>query len=72
MRASCLLLLLWLPWAQSYGSETEPPPDAGLIEFLEFLGEWETPEGEWYDPLPGDAQATTQQQDDEVENDDDP
>lgn len=43
--------------------EDEPPrPDAPSLELLEFLGDWETEEGEWVGPaeweLPVPAQET--------------
>jgi len=31
------------------GKQANKPPDA---DFLEFLGEWETTDGTWFDPLP--------------------
>jgi hypothetical protein len=44
-----LAIALGWPWqvmAADAGGET--PPDEA---FLEFLGEWETEDGQWYDPL---------------------
>ena len=28
----------------------QPDPDSPSLELLEFLGEWETEQGEWIDP----------------------
>lgn len=40
-------LLLSPAWAHAEPLPPEPPVP---IELLEFLGEWETTEGEWIDP----------------------
>lgn len=49
--------LLWLvisllppTWAYAEPLPPEPPIPPVPIELLEFLGEWETAEGEWIDP----------------------
>jgi len=40
-------------------------PDA---DFLEFLGEWETTDGAWFDPLPENANKPEDDQDKEKQN----
>lgn len=54
---SALLLLGLLnspAWAQESGQvrQAMPPEEAERpsLEFLEFLGDWETDDGEWIDP----------------------
>ena len=32
-------------------ADAEPAGDAPSMALLEFLGEWETPDGEWFDPM---------------------
>ncbi len=49
-RASMSVIMMLLSVSSSNAEEfntTELPS----IDFLEFLGEWETEEGEWIDPL---------------------
>lgn len=45
--AAVLLLGLLPAWGLAGEAEDAPPS----MELLEFLGSWETPEGEWVDPL---------------------
>lgn len=49
-----LLLLTCLPQAHAFEpEEAKNPPteqEAPTLDFLEFLGEWETEEGEWIAP----------------------
>lgn len=40
-------ILLSQAVAQAYGSSDEAPSE----EFLEYLGEFQTQDGEWFDPL---------------------
>ncbi len=59
---ACLLL----PLSPLLAGESETPPD---IELLEFLGSWQTPDGDYLDPLvlagdSGTTEATTEQNDD--------
>lgn len=46
-----LLLLLSGSGALSAVEPNEPPGNPPSVELLEFLGGFETPEGEWFDPL---------------------
>lgn len=43
-----LLLLLGTPWALADDASLTGSPN---LELLEFLGAWETADGEWIDPL---------------------
>ena len=43
-----LALLLFLPSLQLMAGEEEETPS---IELLEFIGDWQTPEGDYFDPL---------------------
>ncbi len=43
--------------------------DAATLEFLEFLGEWETEDGEWVDPEELDQIETIDQEQEENEQD---
>jgi len=45
-----LLLGLWNFGCWAEEPDAEPAADAPSMALLEFLGEWETPEGEWIDP----------------------
>lgn len=61
VRYFMLALLLWFAapaFVQSQDAQTDPATrvyddDASLpsMELLEFLGEWESEDGEWIDPL---------------------
>jgi hypothetical protein len=54
-----LLCLSLVPVAGMAGPDEDTPPS---MELLEFLGSWESPEGEWVDPmqLAEDMEATAQ------------
>ncbi len=67
MRVSWLALLLVLQLSAAYAEESNAPPDADL---LEFLGEWETADGDWFDPLPDTTEIQPVHQDKEKQNDD--
>ena len=45
---SVIMMLLSFPSLHAEESSTTESPS---IDFLEFLGEWETEEGEWIDPV---------------------
>lgn len=62
---SGLLLLLLLLSGNVLAEQEEAPPP----ELLEFLGSWETAEGEWIDPLAFLDEAKSAQ-DEEREQDD--
>jgi hypothetical protein len=57
-----LLVLFALQFSSAYAVEVdaEAQPDADL---LEFLGEWETADGTWFDPLPDDVDTKEEQED---------
>ncbi len=57
----CLSWILFLTLLCSPAQANEPAPDSGnepgvednteeLMDFLEFLGDWETENGDWVDP----------------------
>jgi len=51
-RVEGLVLLLMIGANSLQAGEHEPPADEPpSLELLEFLGGFETPEGEWFDPL---------------------
>ncbi len=61
-----LLTLLLIASAHADGSSTEQPS----LEFLEFLGEFETQEGLWVDPLSLlDSEETEKESGDEDQDD---
>jgi len=45
-----MLLLLMILHSPVLQAETQQDDDAPSLELLEFLGEWETGDGEWLDP----------------------
>lgn len=48
MRPSAVSVALLLLVAQARAdTNASPPPD---LELLEFLGQWQTPQGQWMDP----------------------
>ena len=49
---------------QERSEETEMPS----LEFLEFLGDWETDDGEWIDPEEMEQIALTDQEQEEYED----
>lgn len=48
-RPSLMLSLMMLIYTPIY-AESDEKPEIPSPEFLEFLGEWETTDGEWVDP----------------------
>ena len=48
-RLSLLFMLLTL-CSITLNAEEETAEELSYIEFMEFLGEWETSDGEWIDP----------------------
>jgi len=36
--------------ASAVGAQEAAPPPGPSLEFLEYLGEWEGPDGRWLDP----------------------
>lgn len=51
MPVEWLVLTLFLGTAEAAEPESETVPS---LEMLEFLGEWQTADGQWFDPLPED------------------
>lgn len=49
-RASTCLCILIYSTSPSFSEEKNNSDSLPSMEFLEFLGEWETDEGEWVDP----------------------
>jgi len=47
------------------GKQVNKQPDA---DFLEFLGEWETTDGAWFDPLPENTNKPENSQDKEQQD----
>jgi hypothetical protein len=45
-----LLLLSMILFSPLLQAETQEDDEAPSLELLEFLGEWETSDGEWIDP----------------------
>jgi len=64
-------LLVMLYAGNAYASDSDvarqvnQPPDA---DFLEFLGEWETTDGAWFDPLPENKNEQRDDQDKEKQD----
>ena len=48
-RVSLLVLILYYS-SMVFAEENETVDDTSTIEFIEFLGDWETADGEWVDP----------------------
>ena len=72
--------LLWM-WLIATPAQANPPEvdtrtgqteDAPSLEFLEFLGEFETQEGDWIDPEELEQMELADAQPDSKEADDDP
>ena len=66
-----LLGLLNAPvFAQEPGQAREKSEDTEMpsLEFLEFLGDWETEDGEWIDPEELEQIALTDQEQEEYED----
>lgn len=42
-----LIILFWFAVASVYADEVQAPS----LEFLEFMGEWESSDGQWQDPI---------------------
>jgi hypothetical protein len=64
-----LTLLLLLTSASLYAQERETEQivideEAPTTELLEFLGEWETSDGEWIDPIEVELVMQSEQSDD--------
>lgn len=49
-RASTCLWILICSTSSSFAEEQNNSDSSPTMEFLEFLGEWETDEGDWIDP----------------------
>lgn len=49
-RVSTYAMLLLLSMTQLFAEEETNTESMPSVEFLEFLGEWETEQGEWIDP----------------------
>lgn len=45
-----LLLMAMIFYTQTLHADEQIRGDSPAIDFLEFLGEWETSDGEWLDP----------------------
>ncbi len=50
-RASVCFMLMFCSLTPLFAEEQSAEEDIPTMEFLEFLGEWETEEGEWIDPI---------------------
>ena len=50
-RVSTYAMLLFLSMTQLFAEEETNTESMPSVEFLEFLGEWETEQGEWLDPV---------------------
>ena len=48
-RVSLFVLILHYS-SMVFAEENETADDTSTIEFIEFLGDWETADGEWIDP----------------------
>jgi len=64
--ALLIALQMSIACAAEADTKTDTQPDADL---LEFLGEWETPDGAWFDPLPDDKDGQDSDQDKEKQDD---
>ena len=63
VRPAFMFVLMSACSAQSLADEDELPG----MELLEFLAEWETPDGQWVDPVELDAPATASDDDTDPE-----
>ena len=50
-RASVYFMLMYCSLTPLFADEQSAEEETPTMEFLEFLGEWETEEGEWIDPV---------------------
>lgn len=50
-RASVSLIFILYSMSSLFAEEQKNNEAMPSIEFLEFLGEWETEDGEWIDPI---------------------
>lgn len=50
-RPSAFAVLLFLSMTQLIAEEVTNTESMPSVEFLEFLGKWETEQGEWLDPV---------------------
>ena len=66
MPVSWLVLLLVLQMSTAYAAQSDTQPDEDL---LAFIGEWETSDGAWFDPLPDDKSGHPTDQDKEKQDD---
>jgi len=56
MPVKWVFLLVILYAGSTYATDNDTDKQAKQqpdVDFLEFLGEWETTDGAWFDPLPG-------------------
>lgn len=51
VKTRLLLISSSLVFLLSFNSVAEDEPDIPNLEFLEFLGSFETPDGKWIDPM---------------------
>lgn len=56
-----LILLVTLSATLAYAEEAQAPS----LDFLEFMGEWETTDGQWQDPIEFSAIDETELQQDD-------
>ncbi len=57
-KANALFLLLHCSMSSSFAEEQIADEIMPSMAFLEFIGEWETDEGEWVDPLDLEREET--------------
>ena len=50
-RASVCFMLMYCSLTPLFAEQQSAEEEIPTMEFLEFLGEWETEEGEWIDPV---------------------
>ena len=50
-KASACLMLMLCSLKPLFAEEQTVEKESPSMEFLEFLGEWETTDGEWIDPV---------------------
>jgi len=63
------LTMLFAGSAYASGNDAGKQADKQLeADFLEFLGEWETTDGAWFDPLPENENKPEDSQDKEQQN----
>lgn len=66
-----LMLILMVLYSSILEAQEETKDESPALDFIEFLGEWETEEGEWIDPNEFDTEEYAGLESEETEDRDD-